>query len=257
MSRLRRTLLLCGVLVGSGLLLGACREHTVTLGLNVEIGDEQSYRYDIELDLTHALDGEDPETVHVVTTVLADQEIVGVDGAGATAEVTLRTNGGPPRTTEVRLDPSGLLSGVTLIAGEDLAGFDLESLAQMLPPVPLPTDPVSVGSHWPVDTTTASGTVRFDRLGVMDGRSVALLTSDLAEEVEEVRPAADTTATVLGTVRSRTTVAFDLGDGAARRLHSESTGDLTTAIMPPAGIDADPVTGAIRYVVRVEATRID
>lgn len=257
MPRFSRALLLCGALVGSGLLLAACREHTVTLGLDVEAGDEQSYRYDIALDITHALDGEDPETVSVVTTVTADQEIIEVDGTGATAEVTLRTDGGPPRTTEVRLDPSGLLSGVTLIAEEDLAGFDLEALAQMLPPVPLPTDAVTVGSHWPVDTATTTGAVRFDRLGVVDGRSVAMLTSKLAEKVEEVRPAADTTATVLGTVRSRTTVAFDLGDGTARRLHSESTGDLTTAIMPPTGIDAAPVTGSIRYVVRVEATRID
>lgn len=243
-------------MVGSGVLAGGCREPTVELGLDVEVGDEQEYRYEIEIEVVHAVDDGESETVTLDTVVTAEQRIVAVDESGATAEVTLHTDGGTPRVTEVRLDPSGLLGGVNLIAGEDLDVFGLGSVARMLPPVPLPSDRVSVGTEWPARAETTSGTVRLDRLGIVDDQPVAVVTSDLVDEVEEVRPAADTTATVLGEVRSVTTVAFDLDDGTARRVRSTSTGDLTSAIMPPPGVDADPVSGTISYTVRVEAVRL-
>lgn len=256
MARPVRSLLLVGGLTALSV-VGGCRTDTVTLALDPAPGDVQRYRYEVAVDITRRLDGAEPETTEIESVVEVTQTITAVGPDGTTADVTLRSDGGPARTAVVRLDQAGLLSGVELIEGQQLDVFGLESAARMVPPIPMPTAAVAPGDTWRLSVGPVSSRARLVRLGVIDGTDTAVVDAHLEETVDEVRPAGDTTAAVLGTIISSSTVAFDLRDGLPRRIDSTTEGRLDATFAAPPGVTSPPVAGEIRYSVSVRAVRID
>ncbi len=250
----RRLLALALVLAAP--LAAACREDTVAVAFEPEVGDVWSYRYEIDATVTTVLDGGSPMVTEIATTLLADQEVVQVTDDGVQAEVTLRRDGGAARTAEVRLDRAGSLQGLDLVSGEPLEVFGLSDLGGVLPTVALPDGRLAPGDRWAIDDGLATGTGRLVRLGVVDGREVAVVASDTRRPVAEVTPTQGTTAALEGELRARSTSTYDLGDGSLRRARSTARGDIEARIAPPSGVDAPAVPGTISYEVRVEVTRL-
>ncbi len=236
--------------------LAACQEGTVALAFAPDAGDVWSYRYEIDATVTTVLDGGEPTVTEIATTLLADQEVVQVSEDGVRAEVTLRRDGGAARTVEVRLDRAGSLQGVDLVSGQALDVFGLSDLGGVLPTVALPGGDLAPGDSWAIDDGLATGTGRLVRLGVVDGRDVAVIESDTRRAIEEVTPTQSTTAALEGILRAVSTSSYDLEDGSLRRSQSTARGEVAAHIAPPSGVDAPAVPGTISYEVRVEVTRL-
>lgn len=233
-----------------------CRPSTVDVAFTPTEGDQYSYRYDIEATITQSLDGAEPTVTEISTTLRADQEVIQVSPGGVLAEVTLRREGGAPRTSEVRLDRAGTLQGVDLIEGQPADIFGLGDLGGVLPTAALPEGPLAPGDRWSIDGEPVTGTGRLRRLGVIDGEDVAVIASDLTEPIDGTIPVGNTTAELEGDLRATSTTAYDLRDGSLRRATTRAHGVVQARIEPPPGIDAGAALGAITYEIRVRVTRL-
>jgi hypothetical protein len=244
------------VALGAAALVAGCREHTVDLGFRPEQGDSYVYRYEIEADLTRALEGAEPEVTELDTVLLVDQEVLDETAAGARVQVELRRDGGDPRTAVVVLDRAGSLQGIEAVDG--LADEGLVAAPSILGASPsLPDDHLAPGQRWTVDADGRRSTGRLERLGVIDGEKVAVVRTTTTDDVRDEVEAGVSLATLEGTVSARSTTSYDLDDGAVRRSVTASTGTLAVRFAPPTGVDAEPVDGTIGYDVRVRVTRLD
>jgi hypothetical protein len=244
------------VLVVTAPAWAACRPNTVDVAFTPTEGARYSYRYEIEATITQSLDGADPTVTEISTTLRADQEVVEVSPRGVLARVTLRREGGAPRTAEVRLDRAGTLQGIDLIEGQPTDIFGLGDLGGVLPTAALPDGPLAPGDRWSIEDEQVTGTGRLRRLGVIDGEDVAVISSDLTQLIDETTPVGDTTAALEGDLRATASTAYDLRDGSLRRATTKAHGAVQARIAPPPGIDAGAVLGAITYEIHVRVTRL-
>ncbi len=237
--------------------LGGCSRGTVRIDAQPSVGDEARYRYVIDASITRALDGSEPSTTEVSSTLLADQKVVTVGDTGIEADITLRRDGAAPRTARVVLDRTGAIRSIELVAGLDTGELGLAQLDSLLPrSVAPPERPLAPGDRWSVSEGSLEGHGRLTRLGVVDGEDVAVVRTSVTEEVDDVFSSGTTQATLRGQLRSVSTATYDLADGSARRSVARSRGTVQATILPPPWIDAEPVLGTISYDIRVQATRL-
>jgi len=237
--------------------LGACQPGTVRIDPEPRVGDRATYRYVIAATITSELDGADPTTTTISTTLVVDQTVIGVTDDGAEADVRLRRDGGPVQTARVVLDATGAIRDVELVAGLGDEGLGLSQLGALLPPTMVPpAGDLVPGARWTISAGPISGYGRLDRLAVERGREVAIVRTSVAQPIDEAVTSETNLATLAGTLHSTTSATYDLGTGSVRRSSTHSTGDVHASIEPPTGVDANPVLGRIGYDVRVRATRL-
>lgn len=247
-----------GALVAGLAALSACRANTVRIDPDPQVGDRSRYRYEIEATITRALDGGEPATTEIATSLLTDQEIVALTDDGIEAEVTLRRDGAAGRSARVLLDRSGAIRGIELVEGLSADSLGLSQLGSLLPPTPAPpTGRLTLGTRWSISDGPLNGRGRLTRLGVIDGQDVAVVDTTVASPIDDAVAAETSAATLVGELRSKTTAAYDLSDGSIRRSSARSHGDVQARIEPPAGVDAAPALGTITYDILVRVTRLD
>lgn len=253
MDRRLATTALLGALVAAG----ACRPSTIVIEPEVEVGDRTRYRYEIEATLTRSLEGGKPATTTISTALVADQEVVVVTEAGAEAEVTLRRDGGGPRSARLRLDRSGAIQGVELVEGLSTGTIGLEELGALLPAssAPPPT-PLAPGARWAIESGPLKGTGRLHRLAVLDGVDVAIVSTTMRESVHEAVATGTSTVDLDGVLHSRGSTSYEIADGSLRRSTTRASGDLRAVIAPPEGVDAAPVDATITYEIEIRVTRL-
>lgn len=238
-------------------LLG-CRPDTVSLRFEPREGATYRYRYEIEVSVTRTVEGDAPETTEVTTTLTSSQKVIKRTTEGTVVEVTLRSEGTAPRTAIVVLDRAGSLQAIEQIAGLPGAALGLPSTGGLLPStatVP-PEDPLSVGDDWTIADGPLTGEARLDRLGVVDGEDVAVITSDLREVLADVNTVEDSDVVLDGDLLSTTSTTFDLADGAVRRATVRSSGSVAVLVSPPVGVVVAPVEATVTYQLRVRTTRL-
>jgi hypothetical protein len=253
-------------LAAVALLVGpACEEHTVAVRFDAGVGDRWVLRSTIETEVVRTI-AEERSVERTRSRLRATESVIDVDDAGYDVEVTVARDGADPRTYEVRFDRSGRLSAIGL-AGEDPTEALGVPLATDLPAdvISPPAGRLEPGERWEIDRRVrlpgrpapvrVRGAGRIDSLGVEGGRDVARA---VVEVVVPVRSQSETPAgriTLVGsqTVTART--AYDLVDGTARRERTTIAGDTDLVVEPPAGVDAPPVPGSLRYDVRTETDR--
>lgn len=247
-----------GALVAGLAALSACRANTVRIDPDPQVGDRARYRYEIEATITRALEGGEPTTTEIATSLLADQEVVALTDEGIEAEVTLRRDGAAGRTARVVLERSGAIRGIELIEGLSADSLGLSQLGSLLPPTAAPpTSPLSPGTRWSISEGPLDGYGRLTRLGVIDGAEVGVVDTTVSAPIDDAVSAGTSSATLVGELRSKTTAAYDISDGSIRRSSARSHGDVQARIEPPAGVDAAPALGTITYDIRVRVTRLD
>lgn len=249
---MRRHALVIVPLLAGPMALGACRSNTVDLGFRPDVGDRYEYRYEIDAVVTQEVPGAEPGVTELTTELIVEQVVESVSDEGVRVAVELRSEGSAPRSVVVVLDRAGSLEGIELIEGLPGATSAFGAGAGT---TAIPRRPLAPGDRWSIGGTSGDGTARLERLGVIDGEDVAVVSSDLTEAVEDASAAAGGT-TLSGTRSSESTTSYDLVDGAVRRSSSEAHADLTARIAPPEGVDAEPVEATITYDVQVRVTRI-
>lgn len=250
--------LVTGVLVVALAGVGACQPGTVRIDGHPSVGERSRYRYEIVARITRAIEGGAPATSKVTTTLLADQKVTAVTGAGIHADVSLRRDGAATRTARVLLNRSGAIRSIELVAGLDNEDVGLSQLGSLLPPaVTPPTRPLAPGARWTIDEDDLRGTGRLVRLGVIDGADVAVVETSLSERIDDALTSGTSRATLTGTLRTVSTAAYDLGDGSTRHSTARSSGTVRARIEPPVGVEARPVLGTITYDIEVKAVRLE
>jgi len=249
---------LCGALLALAAGLGACRAETIDLRFRPEAGDRYEYRYEIDATITRALEGEPPQVTEIDTVLVVQQEVQSPTADGATVAVELRRDGEAPRSAVVMLDRVGSLQGIEQVEGLAADSLGAASAGSILSgaSVPPPARRLTLGDVWRLEEGARRGRGRLERLGVVDGEDVAVVTSSIADELAELVDASGTAAALDGSVRSTATTTYDLADGAIRRSVSTSRGTVAATISPPPGVAAAPVDATITYDMRVRVTRI-
>jgi hypothetical protein len=248
-----RRLLVLGAL--AALAIG-CRPSTVSVAFAPSVGDRYAYRYEIEATITRAIEGEDPEVLHVDTELVARQEVRARTGRGTRIRLELTREGGTTRTAVALVDRAGSLAGVELVEG---LGADVLGAADSIVPTHLPGPPdrpLAPGDRWSSDEGDLRSEGRLERLGVIDGSDVAVVRTTATEDLARSVQAGSSATEVTGRVRSGATTSYDLADGATRRSRSWSRGKVEAQFAPPRGVVADPVLATIDFDVTVRVTRI-
>lgn len=235
--------------------LGGCGAGTVTVAFSPQAGDVHRYRYEISGSVEQELDGADPVVNRLSVDLDVDEEILrtGEDGT-VTARLRVRRDGAPAETVEVHLDGSGGLAGIDLGAGTATPA-ELGVLDEVLSIPALPTGPVAPGQRWRLESAGIDGEGRLRRLGVIDGRDVAVVDTTARHGLDEDLTSAGSAVHLAGTIRATSRGAYDMADGALRRATTTARGSVDLVVNPPAGVTATPVTGTITYDVRVEVVR--
>lgn len=245
--------------------LAACEEHTIAIRFEPEIGDEYRFRSDIATEVASTIDGE-TDVTRSTSRLDATEAVVDIDDESVEVEVTVQRDSAAPRTFDVRYDRAGRLATIDLIEGvpAEALGLDLgtDLPADVASP---PSGPLEPGAIWQIDrpierdgaeTVVVTGKGTIDSLGVEDGRDVAVVVVELEVPVRSTVDTADGRVTLLGSQFSSSRTTYDLADGTARTDRTEIRGDVDVIIEPPAGIDAPPVPGSVRYEVDIETRRI-
>lgn len=240
------------------LVLLGCRAGTVSVAYDPQVGDTYEYRYEITATVTRAVEGEEPEVTHLDTELVARQEVRARTDEGTRIRLVLTREGGAPRTVVAIVDRAGSLEGVQLVDGLGAAVSGLADEGSILPThLPGPPDrPLAPGDRWSLERDGRRGEGRLERLGVIDGRDVAVVRSTATEELDRTVRAAGNDTDVTGRIRSGATTSYDLADGAIRRSRSWSHGEIDAELAPPEGVDAEPVRATIAFDVSVRVTRI-
>ncbi len=245
-------------LLGGFVLASACRPANVTVDPHLEVGDRARYRYEIEAEVTRALENATPTTTRIDTELVADQEVTALTEDGAEAAVTLRRTGSPPRAAQVVLDRAGAIRSIELVEDLTNGAVGLGELGSLFPPSTAPpTTPLAPGDRWSISEDGLEGEGRLARLGVVDGADVAVVETSLVEALEDAVAAGTSAVSLDGELRSEGTIAYDLADGSMRRSSSRSRGDVRAVIQPPPGVGSEPAHARITYDIRVRVTRLD
>jgi hypothetical protein len=246
------------VATGAIALLG-CRADTVTLGFEPTEGDTYRYRYEIEATVTRTVEGQAPEVTELVTELSSVQEVIERTEDGARVEVTLTSEGSAPRTAVVLLDRAGSLQAIQEIDGSSVESPGAPPVGALLAATATdpPDRPLAVGDRWRIADAAVTGDARLDRLGIVDGHEVAVVSASLVEVLADAVIVDGSDVVLDGDLRSTTSTTFDLVDGAVRRATSRSNGTVQVLVSPPAGVVVPPVAATITYELRVRTTQLD
>lgn len=237
--------------------LAGCQAETVTVAPDPRVGDHARYRYDIEARITSTIDGREPTVTEIETTLLVDQRTTAVSPDGIEADVVLRRDRREPQTTKVVLDATGAIRDVDLAAGLGLEELGLSQLGALVPPTMAPPSrALSPGARWSIAAGSVDGHGRLLRLGVEHDADVAVVRTEVGQEIDELVTSGASVAELRGRLTSLATAAYALDRGTLQRSTIRSGGDVRAAIQPPAGIDVAAVLGTISYDIQVRATRL-
>jgi hypothetical protein len=244
------------LLAGAVALLGGCDPDTVTLDARPEVGDRASHRYELEATITRSLDDDEPTASDVDITIETQAEVLAVTPEGVRAEVTIRRKGAEPTTAQVLLGPGGTLESLELVEGLPADAAALGGFGGLLGAAAAPPEgPLRPGARWEIDEDGVTGEGRLDRLGIEDGREVAVVSTRVIESLADADSEAGASA-LESEIRTRATVTYDLADGTVRGSESTSSGSVEALIEPPAGVTAEPVRATIRFDVTVRVVRL-
>lgn len=242
--------------------LAACAPGTVRVAFRPRVGARYGYQVEVRTRSTLKVDGQEPVSRDVTATLLVDQRVLVTGEEGSLVEVVLKTTPEDERTVLVRLDRAAQLVGLEPATGKDAAAAlgDL-GVAEVFPAaVGAPPDrPLRPGERWRVDSpvnlpsSTPSrlvGEGRLTGLGVVAGRKAATVTTiSTLPVVRRTGSAGRSEAVLEGTQRTTTTASHTLADGAIQAARSTTRGSYALRLLPPAGLQGDPVRGSLELEV--------
>lgn len=247
-------------------LLAACDPDTVSIGFEPTPGAVYGYQSTVTSETTRILDGEDPATTRRISTILATQEVIDVDGDDVRVDVEIRRDGEAPRRFEVRFDRGAQLTGIDLIDGIPLESVGQQSLGDLFTAAVTAPDDTEVrpGDTWdfreivrlPGDPfpVALEGSARVVELGVIDGFDTATVESELTLPVRGRTQ--DTRTSLAGRQTVTLRVSYSLDDGSVVEATSTTVGTVDLEVQPPLGVIGPPIDGILRYEISTSTRRV-
>jgi hypothetical protein len=243
----------------------ACAPGTVRVGFHPVVGTELSYRIVVRTTSLLSVDGQAPRSKQDQVVLRAKQTVLATDASGSTVRVVLEDAGGSQRVVEVKLDRGAQLVGVD---AKDRASMGDLGVAEIFPAAAgaPPDRALRPGERWHIDSpvtlpqATPSrlvGDGRLIRLGRARGRSTATVrtTSELPV-VRRTEGSEGKEAVLEGTQRTTTTTTHAIADGAVESSRSVTAATYSLRLLPPPGVEGDPVNGTLDLEVRSETVRV-
>lgn len=231
-----------------------------------EVGDVHRFRADIETEVVRTVDGVTTDEDDA-TTLDATQTVQAVTDDEVLVRIALQRDDAAPRSVDVRLDRASRLTAIDLVEGVPAEALGLD-VAMDLPAdiASPPTGRLEPGARWEIVREVSldgsarpvlvQGRGRIDSLGVEDGREVAVAVVELDVPVRTVIEGDDGRLRLVGTQRTMSETAYDLGDGAMNRDRTVTHGTVEVIAEPPAGVDAEPIRGDIEYRIVTRTRRL-
>ena len=234
--------------------LPACAPGTVQVAFRPRVGAQYSYQVEVRTRSTLRVDGQEPVSSDVTTSLLVNQTVLTTGGDGSTVQVVLRTTPEDERTVLVRLDRAAQLVGLEPGKAGDAALGEI-GVGELFPAAVAapPNRPLRPGERWQVDSpltlpasvpTRLVGDGRLTGLGVVAGRKSATVTTvSTLPVVRRIGSAAGKEAVLDGTQRTTTTKSHALADGAIQASRSTTHASYALRFLPPPGLTGDAKRG--------------
>lgn len=241
-------------------MLAGCAPGSVRVAFRPRVDARYTYQVVVRTRSTLRIDGRDPVSQDVTATLQVDQRVLTTGNEGSVVEVVLRTTPEDERTVLVRLDRAAQLIGLEPVADKDAAALGELGVAEVFPAaVGAPPDrPLRPGERWRVDSpvnlpaSTPSrlvGEGRLTGLGVVAGSRAATITTVSTLPVVKRTGSAGREAVLEGVQRTTTTASRTLADGAIQASSSVTRASYGLRLLPPPGLNGDPVRGRLELEV--------
>jgi len=255
------------VVAALALLTTACGKDTVRLSFQPRPGNRYSYRVEVQAEAVATVGGQAPRSTETANVFEAEQSVLDADPSGIRVQVRLREVGGLPRNFVVRLDRAAQLAEVQSIEGlpaSALGGLGLSEIFPAAAGAP-PDRPLSPGSRWAIDEPVQlaspelarlSGRGRLAKLGVIDGREVATVTSNYRLPVKRTAQETRSKLELSGSQDTNASTTYDLEDGSVVSVEARTSGTYGVMLLPPDGTPGAPILGTLTVEVRSVTRRM-
>jgi hypothetical protein len=261
-----RRLVVASFVLGTSLL--GCRPDTVLVAFDPAAGTVYEYEVVVRSVTVTDLEDEGRRRVTDEATLHVRQEVLesGPDGVRLSGELARPGTGS--RTFVMRFDRAAQLTEVESVEGIPAAALGRLGLSEIFPAAAAapPTSPLAPGDEWVIDERVVlgeaegpadlEGTGRLAELGVVDGADGATVVSEATLPVGSTDPLGEVAQRLEGNQTTRSTVVYDLADGAVLTAESLTTGDFAVTLFPPEGVETPPVRGTLTVEVRSETRRL-
>lgn len=254
--------LAAGVLAAS---VAACRPGTVTITFRPKPGAHYRYHVVVRTKGRLEISGQDPKRTDATVELETDQVVRRVASNGTTLGVTLRFAEGGVANVVVHLDPNAQLLGIDADPGSSLGDLGLAEVFPAAVGSP-PHHPLRPGEEWTLADavelpdsvpTRLSAHGRLAHLGIDRGVRTATVETAIDLPIVRTTTGADGRQSVLeGTQHTHLRTTQALADGAVQTATATTTATYSLRLLPPAGVDAEPLPGELTLTVESTTTRI-
>lgn len=250
------------------ILLGGCREGTVSLAFRPDPGQRYTYRISVRATTVTTVADEPPRRTSTETVFVSSQKVLAVTPVGGRVEVRVQEKGSPAQTFVVALDRAAQLAEVQNIEGLPARALGDLGLSEIFPAAAAapPNRPLAPGEGWDIDTAVKltdapparlRGSGRLVSLGRIDGVDVARVESRYGLPVRQAAAPTDNGLTLDGSQTTTARVTYSIDDGAVLSAKARTTGTFDITLFPPPGTPGSPAPGTLTVVVSSTTERLD
>jgi hypothetical protein len=240
--------------------LASCRPDTVRVSFQPDEGTTYGYVVDVTAETLTELEGEEPRRQRQEVRLVEEQTVLDADESGVRVRVFVGEPGATGQSFVVRFDENAQLRSIDAAedASPDVAGA--VGVAEIFPGAAgTPDRHVGPGVRWSTNRAVSLPGLtgdddearirtrgRFVEFAVDGDRRLARVAS-----TTELPLRSETASLTLeGTETIRQDVTYDVADGSVHEATATTSGRFRIVVKPPAGTDAEPVTGTLTLTVR-------
>ena len=246
--------------------LAGCRPDTVRVAFRPAVGSHLRYQVDVRKIRTITLGSDAPQRTVDEASLEADETVLTAGPEGIRVRVELRRRGSSPRHFVVVFDRAAQLTAVESVEGLPASILEPFGLSEIFPAAAgaPPARRLGAGERWSIDDrlrlqgsapARLLGSGRLERLGVVDGRKVAAITTATRLPVTSQTDLVNGRLALRGTENTVSSATRELVDGAVERAGSTSTGTYEVELTPPSSQGA-PIGGTMVIEVRSRTRRL-
>jgi hypothetical protein len=257
-----RARIVCSLALGAALVLGGCRDDTVTLSYRPAPDATFDYEATVVSSTTTALPGQPVTTDRGRAVLRAHHRVLTTDAGQADVEVVLSRPGIGERSFVMRFDRAAQLTHVDSVEGISTADLGPIGLSEIFPAAAgaPPDRPLRPGDRWVIDDSVQlpgmdaaarlRGEGRLVELGTDGGHDTAKVHSHIELPVHSRSSAGNGFQVLDGPETTDLLATYDLADGSVLEATATTTATFHLTLEPPTGQPGTPILGTLTISVR-------